>query len=238
MAVAREAFPEGAIPGTRGPVVIATPQGDVHDLGKTSLGWVLTTKGFRVVDCGKDCPVADMVAAATREQAFAVLAAAHQSRCSAGAPAARTAARAWPFQCSSRGWRSCPQAVHSGGVERRLRCSRCLRLRPLPGRATSMTGLENPWRRFIQPQRQGSVIPQIFGHARESGGASRCYLRTLRFWPSARLQLWSATATMSLRPVGRQRRNRKRLALAAFTQGRLPVVRHFAIRTPGARRRA
>jgi len=34
---------------------------------------VLTTKGFRVVDCGKDCPVADMVAAVVREQAFAVL---------------------------------------------------------------------------------------------------------------------------------------------------------------------
>jgi methanogenic corrinoid protein MtbC1 len=74
MAVAREAFPEGAIPGTRGTVVIATPQGDVHDLGKNITRMVLVTKGFRVVDCGKDCPVLEMVVAAAREHAFAVLA--------------------------------------------------------------------------------------------------------------------------------------------------------------------
>jgi dimethylamine corrinoid protein len=73
MAVAREVFPEGVGPCTRGTLVIATPQGDVHDLGKNITRMVLTTKGFRVVDCGKDCPVADMVAAVAREQAFAVL---------------------------------------------------------------------------------------------------------------------------------------------------------------------
>ena len=73
MAVAREVFPEGSVPCTRGTLVIATPQGDVHDLGKNITRMVLTTKGFRVVDCGKDCPVAEMVAAAAREQAFAVL---------------------------------------------------------------------------------------------------------------------------------------------------------------------
>jgi len=73
MAVAREVFPEGSAPCTRGTLVIATPQGDVHDLGKNITRMVLTTKGFRVVDCGKDCPVADMVAAVAREQAFAVL---------------------------------------------------------------------------------------------------------------------------------------------------------------------
>jgi methanogenic corrinoid protein MtbC1 len=73
MAVAREVFPEGA-PSTRGTVVIATPQGDVHDLGKNITKMVLTAKGFRVIDCGKDCPVAEMVAAAARERAFAVLA--------------------------------------------------------------------------------------------------------------------------------------------------------------------
>jgi methanogenic corrinoid protein MtbC1 len=73
MAVAREVFPGGSAPCTRGTLVIATPQGDVHDLGKNITRMVLTTKGFRVVDCGKDCPVADMVAAVAREQAFAVL---------------------------------------------------------------------------------------------------------------------------------------------------------------------
>jgi len=74
MAVAREAFPEGTAAPARGTVVIATPQGDVHDLGKNLTKMVLTAKGFRVVDCGKDCPVAQMVEAAAREHAFAVLA--------------------------------------------------------------------------------------------------------------------------------------------------------------------
>ncbi len=74
MAVAREVFPDGAIPSTRGTVVIATPQGDVHDLGKNLTKMVLSAKGFRVIDCGKNCPVAEMVAAAAREHAFAVLA--------------------------------------------------------------------------------------------------------------------------------------------------------------------
>ena len=74
MAVAREVFPEGAMASTRGTVVIATPQGDVHDLGKNITRMVLTSKGFRVIDCGKDCPVTEMVAAAAREHAFAVLA--------------------------------------------------------------------------------------------------------------------------------------------------------------------
>jgi 5-methyltetrahydrofolate--homocysteine methyltransferase len=74
MAVARELFPQGTVPSTRGTVVIATPQGDVHDLGKNITRMVLTTKGFRVIDCGKDCPLEDMVAATAREQAFALLA--------------------------------------------------------------------------------------------------------------------------------------------------------------------
>ena len=74
MAVAREVFPEGPMASTRGTVVIATPQGDVHDLGKNITRMVLTSKGFRVIDCGKDCPVTEMVAAVGRDHAFALLA--------------------------------------------------------------------------------------------------------------------------------------------------------------------
>ena len=74
MAVVRELFPQGSAPSTRGTVVIATPQGDVHDLGKNITRMVLITKGFRVIDCGKDCPIEEMVAATAREQAFALLA--------------------------------------------------------------------------------------------------------------------------------------------------------------------
>jgi dimethylamine corrinoid protein len=73
MAVAHDTFPEGAVPATRGTVVIATPQGDVHDLGKNLTRMVLAMKGFRVVDCGKDCPLAVMVQAVAREDAFALL---------------------------------------------------------------------------------------------------------------------------------------------------------------------
>jgi methanogenic corrinoid protein MtbC1 len=72
-AVAHDTFPEGAVPSIKGTVVIATPQGDVHDLGKNLTRMVLATKGFRVVDCGKDCPAAVMVQAVAREDAFALL---------------------------------------------------------------------------------------------------------------------------------------------------------------------
>ena len=40
-----------------GTVVVATLEGDVHDLGKNILRMVLTGSGFRVVDCGKNCSV-------------------------------------------------------------------------------------------------------------------------------------------------------------------------------------
>ena len=73
MAGAREGFPEGTPAQSLGTVVIGTPQGDVHDIGKNVTKMVLIAKGYRVVDCGKDCPVETMVDAAAREGAFAVL---------------------------------------------------------------------------------------------------------------------------------------------------------------------
>ena len=73
MAVAHELFPDGQAPSSKGTVVIATPEGDVHDLGKNLTRMILTSKGFRVVDCGKDCPVATMIRAVAQEGAFALL---------------------------------------------------------------------------------------------------------------------------------------------------------------------
>jgi 5-methyltetrahydrofolate--homocysteine methyltransferase len=73
MAVAHDTFPEGIVPSTKGTVVIATPEGDVHDLGKNLTRMVLTAKGFRVIDCGKDCPLPVMVKAVAQEEAFALL---------------------------------------------------------------------------------------------------------------------------------------------------------------------
>lgn len=57
---------------TKGTVVIGTPEGDVHDLGKNILKMVLTAEGYRVVDCGKDSPLAVLADAVKREGAFAI----------------------------------------------------------------------------------------------------------------------------------------------------------------------
>ncbi|HHT77532.1 MAG TPA: dihydropteroate synthase [Clostridiaceae bacterium] len=47
----------------RGPVVIATVEGDVHDIGKNIVKVVLESYGFDVVDLGKDVPVQRVVEA-------------------------------------------------------------------------------------------------------------------------------------------------------------------------------
>jgi dimethylamine corrinoid protein len=73
MGVIRELYPSGAPPlHTRGTVVMASPEGDVHDLGKNVLKAVLTAKAYHVVDCGKDCPIETLIKAAEREGALAV----------------------------------------------------------------------------------------------------------------------------------------------------------------------
>ena len=72
--VAGELYPRG-MPAdrTRATVAIASPEGDVHDLGKNIVAMVLSGKGFRVVDLGKDCPIDVLAEAAQREQVGAVL---------------------------------------------------------------------------------------------------------------------------------------------------------------------
>lgn len=72
--VVRELYPEGLPPEQgRATFVIATLEGDVHDLGKNIVRMVLIGKGYRVVDLGRDCPLDTLVAAAGRERARAVL---------------------------------------------------------------------------------------------------------------------------------------------------------------------
>lgn len=72
--VVRVLYPDGYAPAEgRAIFVIATLEGDVHDLGKNIVRMVLAGKGFRVVDLGRDCPVDDLVGAAQREGAVAVL---------------------------------------------------------------------------------------------------------------------------------------------------------------------
>lgn len=66
-------YPAGAaMSRSKGTVVIATLEGDVHDLGKNILKMVLTGKGYRVVDCGKDCSLQKLMDAVEKEKPFAV----------------------------------------------------------------------------------------------------------------------------------------------------------------------
>ncbi len=72
MEVMKYLCPPGApVLQTKHTVVIATLEGDVHDLGKNILKMVLTGNGYRVVDCGKDCPLPVFVDAVEREKPVA-----------------------------------------------------------------------------------------------------------------------------------------------------------------------
>ena len=74
MGVIKELYPPTAPPlHTKGTVVVAALEGDVHDLGKNVLKALLTAKRYRVVDCGKDCPVERLIDTAEREAPLAVL---------------------------------------------------------------------------------------------------------------------------------------------------------------------
>lgn len=73
-AVLAELFPEGGAETAahRGTVVLATLEGDVHDLGKNLVRTVLRARGFHVVDLGKNVSPEDIVSACRRETPFAV----------------------------------------------------------------------------------------------------------------------------------------------------------------------
>lgn len=73
MGVMHDIYPDDDPPPlTKGTVVVATLEGDIHDLGKNIVKMVLTTAGYRVVDCGKDCPPERLVEAAAEHEALAV----------------------------------------------------------------------------------------------------------------------------------------------------------------------
>ena len=52
-----------------GIVVLGTIAGDIHDIGKTLVGTMLTVAGFKVIDLGVDVPVVSLVEAAQKEKA-------------------------------------------------------------------------------------------------------------------------------------------------------------------------
>ena len=50
-------------------LVVATVQGDIHDIGKNLVVLMLKNYGYRVIDLGKDVPVETIVDTAIQEQA-------------------------------------------------------------------------------------------------------------------------------------------------------------------------
>ena len=46
-----------------GTIVLGTVEGDLHEIGKTLVGTMLTANGFKVVDIGVDKPASDFIAA-------------------------------------------------------------------------------------------------------------------------------------------------------------------------------
>ncbi len=49
--------------GKKGKVVLATIQGDIHDIGKKIVGMILESSGYEIIDLGVDVPPADIVEA-------------------------------------------------------------------------------------------------------------------------------------------------------------------------------
>ncbi len=73
MGIMKELYPpDMPVQPTKAAVVVATLEGDVHDLGKNILKMVLTASSYRVVDCGKDCPVERLIDTVERERPLAV----------------------------------------------------------------------------------------------------------------------------------------------------------------------
>lgn len=57
---------------SRGTVVMATVEGDIHDIGKNIVGVMLENYGFKVIDLGKDVPAAQILEQAEQHQAAVI----------------------------------------------------------------------------------------------------------------------------------------------------------------------
>lgn len=66
-------YPPGtAMTRAKGVIIVATLEGDVHDLGKNILRMVLAGNGYCVIDCGRDCPLGKLIEEAEKEHPLAV----------------------------------------------------------------------------------------------------------------------------------------------------------------------
>ena len=71
--VLAEIYPENSRAAEERPaVILATLEGDVHDIGKNLVRTVLSAEGFRVIDLGKNCPAATIAAAALEHKPVAI----------------------------------------------------------------------------------------------------------------------------------------------------------------------
>ncbi|MEL4305250.1 cobalamin B12-binding domain-containing protein [Methanococcoides sp. LMO-2] len=70
---------EGVTSVSLGTVVLATVEGDIHDLGKNLVGGMLKTAGFNVVDLGTDVPASKIIAAAKENNTHLIAASALMS---------------------------------------------------------------------------------------------------------------------------------------------------------------
>ena len=67
--VVRASLPTRDGGSVRGPIIMATVKGDIHDIGKNICRALLENYGFKVIDLGRDVPPEAVVTAALRENA-------------------------------------------------------------------------------------------------------------------------------------------------------------------------
>jgi methylmalonyl-CoA mutase cobalamin-binding domain/chain len=57
---------------TKETIVLASLEGDIHDLGKGIVKTVLIAKGYKVIDCGKDVAISKVIETSKKENAKAI----------------------------------------------------------------------------------------------------------------------------------------------------------------------
>lgn len=67
VAILEPHLPAGTDLGGKGKVVLGTVQGDIHDIGKSLVGTILGTSGFKVIDLGVDVSTDRFVEAVSKE---------------------------------------------------------------------------------------------------------------------------------------------------------------------------
>ena len=67
--IVRAALPSQDSGPVKGPIIIATVKGDIHDIGKNICRALLENYGFKTIDLGRDVPPETIVEAARREKA-------------------------------------------------------------------------------------------------------------------------------------------------------------------------